>query len=137
MQTELEAMDTNALRHMQQLFDAERPGIEQRFRDTLLPGEAEVLGNYHRAMAERLPRLLMDRRTEQEQLDSTAARLRNLRHDLEAGLLNAAGRQQALDLEKRWNAALRQRLDRIGQESRQLIADRRTYRAGIDSLLHP
>ena len=136
MRIELNSSDTNALRHMGSLFVAEQPSIAQRFRDTLLPHEAEVLGNYHRAMAERLPMVLSARRAEQARLDTTLLRLRNLRHDLEQGLLSKNKSQEALDMEQRWNNALRQDLDSIDAITQKLIFDRRTYRSAIDSLLH-
>ncbi|MBX2983510.1 MAG: hypothetical protein WBB32_15530 [Flavobacteriales bacterium] len=135
MRIELNSLDTNALRHMGSLFEAERPSIEQRFRDTLLPHEAEVLGNYHRAMAERLPMVLSARHTEQARLDSTLFRLRNLRHDLEQGLLNKNKRQAALEMEQRWNNALRDDLDSVASITQVLIRDRTAYRSAIDSLL--
>ena len=136
LRTALNGMDTTALRHMQALFEAERPGIERRFKDTLREREAEVLGNYYRAMAERLPRLLADRRKEQERSGSTLLRLRDLRHDLAHGLLKKKEQQQALEMEKTWNSFLRNHLDRISADSQQLINDRRSYRAAIDSLFH-
>lgn len=135
MRIELNSMDTTALRHMCSLFEAERPSIEQRFRDTLLPHEAEVLGNYHRAMAERLPDLLSARHVERARLDSTLIRLRNLRHDLEQGLLSKNKRQAALEMEQRWNSSLRQDLDTVAAITQVLIRDRTGYRASIDSLL--
>lgn len=137
MNAELNSQDTSALRHMIALFEAERPAIEQRFRDTLLPREAAVLGNYYRAMNERLPVLMEERRTEQTRLDSAAQRLRNLRHDLEQGLLSKSKRQQALAMEQQWNARLRQDLDSIAVRTASLIRDRRAYRTAIDSQLHP
>ncbi|MCB0758460.1 MAG: hypothetical protein KDC01_08380 [Flavobacteriales bacterium] len=135
MRTQLNSMDTNALRHMGSLFEAERPSIEQRFRDTLLPHEAEVLGNYHRAMAERLPRLMDERRSALGRTDSTLLRLRDLRHDLRNGLLSKNGRRNALAMEQRWNNALRDELDLVTDHTKALIRERTTYRAAIDSLL--
>lgn len=135
MRIQLNGPDTIALRHMGALFQAERPGIEQRFGDTLHRHEAEVLGNYHRAMAERLPRLMAARRAEQARLDSTLTRLRNLRHDLGEGLLNQRKRQAALHMEQRWNAVLRQDMDSLAARTRDLVQERAVYRAAIDSLL--
>ncbi len=134
LRMELNGMDTTALRHIQALFQAERPGIELRFKDTLRGGEAEVLGNYYQAMAERLPHLLAERRKQQERSDSTLLRLRNLRHDLTYGLLSKKEQRQALAMENAWNAFLREDLDRIAADGKQLINDRRAYRAAIDSL---
>jgi len=135
MRTQLNGPDTTALRHMGALFQAERPGIEQRFGDTLLRPEAEVLGNYHRAMAERLPRLMQARRAERARLDSTLIRLRHLRHDLDQGLMTGKKRQAALHMEERWNTALRQDLDSLAARTQALIQERTSYRAAIDSLL--
>ena len=118
-----------------EMFEAERPSIEQRFRDTLLPHEAEVLGNYHRAMAERLPRLMDERRSALGRTDSTLLRLRDLRHDLRNGLLSKNGRRNALAMEQRWNNALRDELDLVTDHTKALIRERTTYRAAIDSLL--
>lgn len=137
MKAELNSQDTSALRHMFALFEAERPAIELRFRDTLLPREAEVLGNYYRAMNERLPALLARRRAEQARLDSATQRLRDLRHDLEQGLLDKAKREQALAIEQQWNTRLRQDLDSITVHTGALVHDRRTYRTAINSQLHP
>ncbi len=137
LRTALEQADTNALRHMEALFAAERPAIEARFGDTLLPNEAGVLGNYHRSMAERLPALLALRQMEQGRLDSTRSRLEDLRHDLEQGLLDGPARETALAMEKRWIQLLRQETDSIRRHTRQLIDDRTAWRATIDSLLHP
>lgn len=135
MRLELIGMDTTALRHMHALFEAERPGIEQRFRDTLRPHEAQVLGNYHQAMDERLPRLLADRNVEQARIDSTLMRLRDLRHDMDQGLMNKKARDKALAVEKSWNTLLRNDLDQVEKATKQLIRDRTTYRSAIDSLL--
>ena len=135
MRMELIGMDTTALHHMHALFEAERPGIDQRFQDTLLPHEAQVLGNYYQAMAERLPRLLSDRNMEEARIDSTLMRLRNLRHDMDQGLMNKKTREKALALENEWNTSLRNDLDRVEVATKQLIRDRTTYRATIDSLL--
>lgn len=137
MNAEINGQNNAALRHMGALFEAERPAIEQRFRDTLLPHEAEVLGNYYRAMNERLPAVLETRRMEQARLDSTAQRLRNLRHDMEQGLMGKALRGQALAKEQQWNARLRQDLDSINVHTGALIRDRKNYRAAIDNQLHP
>lgn len=137
MAAELDAQDTGALRHMASLFEAERPSIERRFRDTLLPQEAEVLGNYFQAMGTRLPAVLAERRAGRARIDSTALRLRNLRHDMEHGLLGGGKRQRALMLEQRWNARLRQDLDSITMHTQALIRDRKAYRAAIDPWLHP
>ena len=135
MRLELTGMDTTALHHMHALFEAERPGIEQRFRDTLLPHEAQVLGNYHQAMAERLPRLMAERNREQARIDSTLMRLRNLRHDMGGGLMNRKTRKKALDMEMGWNRSLRNDFDQVEIATKQLILDRSTYRSAIDSLL--
>lgn len=137
MRTELDGADTNALRHMQLLFEAERPGIERRFQDTLTPHEAEVLGNYYHAMAARLPRLLAARAAEQARLDSTLVRLRDLHHDFSAGLMDQARQDEALAMERRWATALRQALAQTTTDGEQLSRDRRQFRAGIDSILRP
>ena len=135
MRSELISADTIALHHMHALFDAEQPGIEQRFRDTLRPHEAQVLGNYHQAMGERLPRLMDRRNAEENLMDSTRMRLRDLRHDMSQGLLNKQAREDALRSEKEWNTSLRNDLDQVTKATQQLIRDRATYRAAIDSLL--
>jgi hypothetical protein len=137
MRAELDRADTNALRHMGALFLAERPGIELRFKDTLNPREAQVLGNYHWAMSVRLPRLMEERMAEKARLDSTLRRLQGLRHDLEHGLMPSAARQNALRIEQQWNAVLRQDLDSITARTRALVHDRKSYRTTIDSLLRP
>lgn len=137
MTAEMNDQDTNALRHMVSLFEAERPAIEQRFRDTLLPREAEVLGNYYRAMGERLPAVLAQRRTQQARLDSAAKRLRDLRHDMEHGLMGPNKCEQALAAEQQWQTRLRQDQDSIIRRTDVLRQERRTYRQAIDSQLHP
>ncbi len=137
MASELRGQDTTALRHMATLFATEQPAIELRFRDTLRPREAEVLGNYHRAMAGRLPELLAQRALQRAQLDSAAIRLRNLRHDMEQGLLARGRREEALRIETQWSNILRARMDTLNARSQALVEERRTYRAAIDSLLHP
>lgn len=136
MASELRGQDTAALRHMATLFAAERPAIELRFRDTLDPREAEVLGNYHRAMAGRLPELLAQRAIQRAQLDSAAMRLRNLRHDMEQGLLSPGRRQEALRMETAWNNILKARMDTIKARQSALEEERKSYRAAIDPLLH-
>lgn len=134
MRLELIGMDTTALHHMHALFEAERPGIEQRFQDTLNPHEAQVLGNYHQAMAERLPLLMTDRQEEQDRIDTTLLRLRNLRHDLGQGLMKKKEREKALMTEKTWNMSLRNDLRQVEMATKELINDRNSYRAAIDSL---
>lgn len=137
MIAEIDVTDTAALRHMAALFAVERTAIEQRFKDTLSPHEAEVLGNYHRAMAERLPGLLAQRSGLRARMDSTATRLHDLRHDMELGLMNSRKRAEAIEAEKRWNAFLRQNLDSLNARTRNLVRDRKAWRAAIDSLLRP
>lgn len=137
MRAELDRADTNNLRHMGALFTAERPAIEARFRDTLQPHEAEVLGNYHRAMAERLPRLMAERQQERLRVDSTAGRLHNLRHDMELGLMPKDKRAHAIQVEQAWIAVLRKDLDGINDRTSILIGERKDYRLAIDSLLRP
>ncbi len=137
MRSELESADTNALRHMHSLFEAERPAIEARFKDTLLPHEAEVLGNYHATMSRRLPLLLDARAAELARLDSAALRLRDLRHDMESGLMNKEHRNRAIQTEKHWGTMLRSTLDSLSLRTQDLLSDRRTLRAAIDSLLRP
>lgn len=137
MRAQLDQADTNALRHMDALFQAERPAIEARFHDTLLPHAAEVLGNYHRAMAGRLPRLMVARHAQRTRLDSTRRRLYNLRHDLERGLMNRNRREEALRRERLWNMSLHRQADSIRVRTADLIHDRRIYRSAIDSLLRP
>ncbi len=137
MLAEMDRTDTTALRHMHTLFEAERPAIEARFKDTLAPHEAEVLGNYHFAMSNRLPLLLDARAAERLRLDSAALRLRNLRHDMEHGLLRTDDRQQALHTEQRWGSALRGNLDSLNARTQTLLRERRVLRSEIDSLLRP
>lgn len=137
MSAEMDRADTDALRHMEALFEAERPALDKRFADTLNPREAEVLGNYHRAMAERLPGLLAQLAGERVELDSAGHRLRDLRHDMQQGLMGRAQRTSALDAEKRWNTTLRQQLDSINARTHALVRDRKAWRAAIDSLLRP
>ncbi len=137
MRSELLRDDSNALHHMESLFRVERPAILARFGDTLLPHEAAVLGNYHRAMTERLPQLLAERHAEQIRLDSASARLHALQHDLEHGLLERDQRTRALAMEQRWNDLLRQETVHLKQATDGLIRERRSWRSAIDSLLHP
>ncbi|MCC6838567.1 MAG: hypothetical protein IT230_00265 [Flavobacteriales bacterium] len=137
MRAVLDRADTNALHHMGARFTAERAGIEARFRDTLLPHEAELLGNYHRAMAERLPRLLAERRAGHALLDSSANRLADLRHDLELGLLDPESRREALAMEQQWATALHHQTDSLVRLTNRLISDRQRWRAAIDTLLLP
>lgn len=137
MSAEMDRTDTETLQHMEALFEAERPAMDKRFADTLNPREAEVLGNYHRAMAERLPDLLAQLSRERTELDSAALRLRDLRHDMQQGLLGRTRRTGALEAEKHWNTVLRQQLDSINARTRALVRDRRSWRAAIDSLLRP
>ncbi|HRN37272.1 MAG TPA: hypothetical protein PLL18_10230, partial [Flavobacteriales bacterium] len=99
--------------------------------------EAEVLGNYHRAMAERLPELLAQRSGLRARMDSAATRLHDLRHDMELGLMNSRKRSEALEAEKRWNVFLRQNLDSLNARTQSLVRDRKAWRAAIDSLLRP
>lgn len=137
MQQELNRMDAETLHHMSSLFEAERPAIERRFQDTLLPREAEVLGNYYRAMGEQLPRLLDSRNRQHQRLDSMAQRLLALRHDLEQGIMRRKQREQALAMEQQWDALLRSELDTLAVHTRTLVDQRRTLRAAIDPMLHP
>jgi hypothetical protein len=137
MRAELERADTNALRHTHALFEAERPAIAARFKDTLLPHEAEVLGNYHAAMSRRLPLLLDARAAELSRIDSAALRLRDLRHDMENGLMGKEERSKALAAEQRWGKYLRNTLDSLNLRTQNLLRDRRTLRSAIDTLLHP
>lgn len=137
MRADMDRTDTTALRHMYTLFEAERPAIEARFRDTLLPHEAEVLGNYHFAMSNRLPLLLDARSLERTKLDSAALRLRDLRHDLENGLMRSEDRTKALHTEQLWGSALRSNLDSLNARTQTLLRERRALRSQIDSLLRP
>lgn len=136
MTAKLNAMDTVALKHMGALFEAERPGIELRFRDTLQPQEARLLGNYHRAMAERLPQLMAARTSELDRLEQAARRLHDLRHDMEQGTMNRNDRKAALAMERQWAAVLKSDLDSLAARTKHLIDARQAYRAALDSLLH-
>jgi hypothetical protein len=133
----LDNMDTAAITHMHALFISERPAIELRFKDTLSPQEAEILGNYHRAMAVTLPRVMGDRKRLSERLDSTRQRLGNLRHDLDQGLLARDRQRQAVAVEKVWDSTLTNDVERLRDDIGQLEKDRLKYRSAIDPLLHP
>jgi len=133
----LDNMDTAAITHMYALFTSERPAIEQRFKDTLSPQEAEILGNYHRAMAVTLPRVMGDRQRLYARLDSTRQRLGNLRHDLDQGLLDKKQQRQAIETEQAWDSTLTNDVERLRADIGQLEKDRLKYRSAIDPLLHP
>ena len=137
LRMELDNMDTAAITHMHALFISERPAIELRFKDTLSPQEAEILGNYHRAMAVTLPRVMGDRQRLSARLDSTRRRLDNLRHDLDQGLLNKKQQRQAVEVEQQWDSTLTNDVERLRSDIDQLEKDRLKYRSAIDPLLHP
>jgi hypothetical protein len=137
LRTAIENMDTAAITHMHALFLSERPAIEKRFKDTLSPQEAEILGNYHRAMAVTLPRVMGDRKRIEDRLDSSRRRLGNLRHDLEGGLLNKKEQRQAVAVEQAWDSTLTKDVERLRADIAQLEKDRLKYRSAIDPLMHP
>jgi hypothetical protein len=137
MRRELDNMDTAGLRHMEALFESERSAIEMRFKDTLSKDEAMILGNYHRAMAVTLPRVLDDRRRIRQRLDSLHQQLADLRHDLGQGLLKKNDQRQAMVMEQAWDSTLAQDVERLRADIGQLEQDRRKYRSAIDPLLHP
>ncbi len=137
LRTALENMDTAAITHMHALFLSERPAIEQRFKDTLSPQEAEILGNYHRAMAVTLPRVMGDRKRLSARLDSTRRRLDDLQHDLDQGVLNKEQQGQAVAVEQAWDSTLTDDVERLHSDIEQLEKDRSKYRSAIDPLLHP
>ena len=112
----LAEMDTTALLHMRDLFTVEQEGIETRFKDTLPLAEAEVLGNYYRAMAGTLPRILDDRQRLQALLGNSSKRLEDLQHDLCTGHMQMNEAATALSVETAW-------CDRYTVETRALIAE--------------
>lgn len=137
LRTALDNMDTAAITHMHALFISERPAIELRFKDTLAPQEAEILGNYHRAMAVTLPRVMGDRKRLGQRLDSTYRRLSDLQHDLDQGLLSKKDQEQAVALEQAWDSTLTNDVERLRTDIDQLEKDRLKYRSAIEPLMHP
>ncbi|MFT3884817.1 MAG: hypothetical protein QM724_05120 [Flavobacteriales bacterium] len=131
----LDAMDTLELVHARAIFDGQRDAIELRFKDTLSPQAAVVLGNYHRAMAQALPLALSEHRYTHNALDSTRIRLSHLRHDLLHGLLSEAEERTFLAEERTVVNDLAQRVGAVSVRLTTIENDRVLYKDQVDPLL--
>lgn len=131
----LDAMDTVELAHASVLYAAERTAIEARFKDTLAPQVAVVLGNYHRAMARTLPLALDEHRYTRAALDSTRIRLAHLRHDITRGLLKEEEESSFIAQEHVVVNDLAQRVGAVGVRLHSVQEDRTRFRAQADSIL--
>jgi hypothetical protein len=131
----LDAMDTLDLARARTIFDGQRTAIELRFKDTLKPAEALVLGNYHRAMAQALPLALSEHLYTHAALDSTRIRLSHLRHDLMHGLLQEEEESAFIADEHAVVNDLAQRVGAVSVRLTSVEADRSLYKDQVDSIL--
>lgn len=128
-------MDTASLLHMRDLFTAEREGIESRFRDTLPLAEAEVLGNYYRAMGGTLPRILDDRVRLQGLLSEASQRLEHLQHDICDRRIDLKGTAKALAVENAWCDRFMRDVGTLLTETAKLQRDRVALRSAAADFL--
>ena len=135
LQGRLAEMDTASLLHMRDLFTVEREGIEVRFKDTLPLAEAEVLGNYYRAMAGTLPRILDDRLRLRALLKGASDRLEDLQHDLCTGHLQMKESATALSVEGAWCDRYTMEVRALITESTKLQQDRAALRESAAAFL--
>ena len=135
LQGRLTEMDTASLLHMRDLFTVEREGVEVRFKDTLPLAEAEVLGNYYRAMAGTLPRILDDRLRLQAVLANSSKRLEDLQHDICTGHMQMKEIATALSVETAWCDRYTLETHALISESVKLQHDRAMLRASAAAFL--
>lgn len=87
LRTALDEVDLAECRMIDSTFRMQRPAIQLFFTDTLEREPAMVVGNYFRAMKKSLPRALGKTPEIRAHLDSSAAKITDLRHDVDKGLL--------------------------------------------------
>lgn len=133
----LAEMDTASLLHMGRLFSAEREGMERRFKDTLGVAEAEVLGNYYRAMGGTLPHVMDERLRLHALLANASQRLEDLQHDLCSGFISRTEAGQAVRVETEWCDRLSKDMAMLTAEAVKLQKDRAELRAKAAEFLHP
>jgi hypothetical protein len=137
LQGRLLAMDTAALWQMRERFATEQEAIRQRFRDTLPLAEAQVLGNYWRAMDGSLPRIIDDRARLLALLKGSSRRMEQLQHDLCNGRIGMKEMQAALSVENAWCARHAMEVRNVETGAEQLASERTNLRAAAVELLQP
>lgn len=135
LQGRLLAMDTASLWQMRDRFATEQEAIRQRFRDTLPLAEAQVLGNYWRAMDGTLPRIIDERARLLALLKGSARRVEQLQHDLCNGRIGAKETQAALNVEKAWCARHAMEVRNVEAGAEQLANERTALRTAAMDLL--
>ena len=87
--------------HMDSVFQGQVVALQQAFMDTLQQDTALLLGNYYRAMTKSQRRLLGEYGRVRTALDSSLKKVRDLRRDVDRGLIPLPDRRLYADQEKK------------------------------------
>ena len=95
------AIDPAEHQHMDSVFQGQVVALQQAFMDTLQQDTALLLGNYYRAMTKSQRRLLGEYGRVRTALDSSLKKVRDLRRDVDRGLIPLPDRRLYADQEKK------------------------------------
>lgn len=128
------AIDADAHRAIDSVFKGQVPALQQAFLDTLNRDTALLLGNYYRAMTKSLGRLVSEHGQVRNDLDSALKKVRDLRRDVDRGLIPMPERRAYADQEEQIAADLDRRVT-VMLNRRETIARHWAERGSVDAIL--
>lgn len=135
--TGMNALDMDAVAHIDSVFASKKDMVQARMRDTLTKDEALLLGNYHRTMTKSLGRAKRDHGTVLGELTTSRTQLSALRNDVDKGLLERDVEVKYLSDERLALAKVRRNADVVASSVASVIRDETRLGGKVDSLLAP
>lgn len=131
----VKTLDIARVKRIDSLYALKAERVEHYMRDTLDKPEALAFGNYHRTMSKYPGRTLKGHPSVLARLDVSLVQLKNLRNDIEKGLLEpAVGSKYILD-ERAALARASADAENVSAGFATILRDDLQYGAVVDSLL--
>jgi hypothetical protein len=93
-------IDITRFKERREVFREQQKPLEVFLKDTLDRDRAFLVGNYYKAMSKNLDRLLSNHARMGEELEFSARKLRDLKHDMAKGLLDPTLENTYLEQER-------------------------------------
>ena len=133
----VKTLDIARIRRIDSLYALKAERVEQRMRDTLNKQEALALGNYHRTMSKDPGRTLKGQPSVLARLDVSLLQLKNLRNDVEKGLLEPAVESKYILDERAALARASADAETVFAGFATIVRDDGQYGAAVEALLAP
>ena len=128
------AIDEDEHRAMDSVFKRQVPALQQAFVDTLDRDTALLLGNYYRTMTKSLGRLVKEHAQVRSGLDSSLKKVRDLRRDVDRGLIPMPERRAYTDQEEKIASDLDRQVT-VLLNSRENVMRHWAKRDSVDAIL--